>query len=191
MIAIGGLSGSGKSTIARLTASKIGGVPGALVLQSDVVRKRLFGVDPESRLPARAYSSSASERTYALLRDHARSALTAGASVIVDAVHARLGERRAIEAVATGAGASFAAFWLEAPKRTLERRITQRRRDVSDATVDVVERQYGLAIGEMSWRRVDSLGEPATIAKRLCEFAAEAVTSSTNRIAATDLPGGK
>ena len=71
LIAIGGLSGSGKSTIARLTASKIGGVPGALVLQSDVVRKWLFGVDSESRLPARAYSSSASERTYALLRDHA------------------------------------------------------------------------------------------------------------------------
>ena len=191
LIAIGGLSGSGKSTIARLVAPKIGGVPGALVLQSDVVRKRLFGADPEARLPARAYSPTASERTYALLRDRARSALAAGTSVIVDAVHARPGERHAIEAVATGAGAPFAAFWLEAPIRTLERRVTRRGRDISDATVGVVERQFRIALGEMSWRRVDSLDEPATIAKRLCEFAAEAVTSSTNRIAATDLPGGK
>ena len=114
LIAVGGLSGSGKSTITRLMAPEIGGIPGALVLQSDVVRKRLFDVEPEARLPARAYSPAAGERTYALLRDHACTALTAGASVIVDAVHARPEERRAIEEVAMVAGALFAGFWLEA-----------------------------------------------------------------------------
>ena len=174
LIAVGGLSGSGKSTIARLAAPDIGAVPGALVLQSDVVRKRLFGADPEARLPARAYSPAANERAYARLRDHARCALAAGAGVIVDAVHARPEERRAIEAVATDAGAAFAGVWLEAPGQTLRRRVARRGRDVSDATLDVVERQDRYAIGEVSWHRISTLGEPAAVAERLRELAAGA-----------------
>ena len=109
----------------------------------------------------------------------ARSALAAGASVIVDAVHARLEERRAIEAVAAGAGAPFAGFWLEAPKQTLGRRVARRGSDVSDATVDVVELQDRHAIGEVSWRRISSLDEPTAVAEQLREFAAGATTSST------------
>jgi hypothetical protein len=44
LIAIGGLSGSGKSTLAAALASGTG----ARVLRSDVIRKRLFGVSPET-----------------------------------------------------------------------------------------------------------------------------------------------
>ena len=177
LIAIGGLSGTGKSTIANLAAPGLGGIPGALVLQSDVVRKRLFGVDPETRLPARAYVLSASERTYALLRDQAGAALATGASVIVDAVHASLGERQAIEAVAADAGAPFAGFWLEAPKQTLRQRVALRGRDVSDATVDVVERQDRYAIDEISWERLDARGDPEALAERIRAIAGVAATS--------------
>ena len=134
----------------------MGGVPGALVPQSDVVRKRLFGIDPESRLPDSAYSPALSRRVYAALRDSARSALSAGAIVFVDAVHARVEERRATEPVATEAGASFAGFWLHAPRQTLRNRVARRGRDVSDATIDVVEQQDRLAVGEVSWRTFDS-----------------------------------
>jgi len=52
LIAIGGLSGSGKSTLAAALAPAIG----ARVLRSDVIRKRLFGVAPETPLPASAYA---------------------------------------------------------------------------------------------------------------------------------------
>ena len=53
LIAIGGLSGAGKSTIAQALAPTFGTRPGARVLRSDVIRKRLWGVMPESRLPSR------------------------------------------------------------------------------------------------------------------------------------------
>ena len=177
LIAIAGLSGTGKSTVARLAAPAMGGVPGALVLQSDVVRKRLFGVDPEARLPDSAYSPSVSRRTYAALRDGARSALAAGATVIVDAVHAHPEERREIEAVAAGAGASFAGVWLDAPRQTLRDRVAGRGRDVSDATVDVVERQDRIALGDVTWRRFDSRCEAATLAEHVREVTADAARS--------------
>ena len=53
LIAIGGLSGTGKSTLAAALAPCLG----ARVLRSDVIRKRLFGVAPETQLPASAYTS--------------------------------------------------------------------------------------------------------------------------------------
>ena len=177
LIAIGGLSGAGKSTVARLLAPQLGGVPGALVLQSDVVRKRLFGVDPESRLPDSAYSPSASRRTHAALRDSAHLALATGATVVVDAVHARPKERREIETVATEAGAYFVGFWLDAPRQTLRDRVARRGCDVSDATVDVVGQQGRIALGEVSWRHFDSRCQTEALAQRICEVATDIVRS--------------
>ena len=57
LVAIGGLSGSGKSTLAAALAPGID----ARVLRSDVIRKRLFGVAPETRLPASAYTAEVSQ----------------------------------------------------------------------------------------------------------------------------------
>ncbi len=53
---IGGLPGTGKSTLARALAPELGAAPGALVLRSDEIRKRRHGVAPEQRLPADAYA---------------------------------------------------------------------------------------------------------------------------------------
>ena len=52
LVAIGGLSGTGKSTLAAALAPSLE----ARVLRSDVIRKRLFGFAPETRLPASAYA---------------------------------------------------------------------------------------------------------------------------------------
>jgi predicted kinase len=64
------------------------------VLRSDVIRKRLFGVAPETRLPASAYAPEASQRVYEALRDKAAVALAAGYSVIIDAVSLKPEERQ-------------------------------------------------------------------------------------------------
>ena len=61
VVAIGGLPGSGKSTLARALAPELGAAPGALVLRSDEIRKRLHGAAPEDRLPQAAYSDAASQ----------------------------------------------------------------------------------------------------------------------------------
>jgi hypothetical protein len=68
LIAIGGLSGSGKSAVARRIARRIGAFPGAVHVRSDVERKRLFGFPPNMRLPDRAYAVEISDEVYAICR---------------------------------------------------------------------------------------------------------------------------
>ena len=53
LIAIGGLSGTGKSALARALAPDIGAAPGAVVLRSDVERKTLSGKDEHEKLRRR------------------------------------------------------------------------------------------------------------------------------------------
>src|SRR5207253_8583283 len=50
LLAIGGPSGTGKSTLAYALAPALGHAPGARVLRSDVIRQRLLAVPPETRL---------------------------------------------------------------------------------------------------------------------------------------------
>jgi len=116
LIAVGGLSGTGKSTLARQLAPLVGRAPGALVLRSDVIRKRLFGVAPEVQLDAAAYTKEQSGRVYARMQRDAADAIAAGQSVIVDAVFARAEERAAIENIAREAAVPAMGLWLEAPK---------------------------------------------------------------------------
>ena len=167
LIAIGGLSGSGKSTIARRLAAAIGRAPGALVLQSDIVRKRMFGTDPEDPLPATAYTAGTGDRVYERLRVQARAVLADGAAVIVDAVHAKPRERLALERLAASAGVPFTGLWLEAPEATLVERVARRGRDVSDAGAAVVEMQAKYECGDISWPRVCTTSDPQTVIDRV------------------------
>jgi aminoglycoside phosphotransferase family enzyme/predicted kinase len=157
-VAVGGLSGTGKSTLARALAPEIEPVPGAVVLRSDTIRKRLWGVDEFTRLPPEAYAQPVTARVYGAIADQAQAALAAGHSVIADAVHARGEERAALERLATTLSVPFTGLWLEAPETELERRVGGREPDASDATVAVLRRQLELPLGDMTWRRVDAAG---------------------------------
>ena len=160
VVAVGGLSGSGKSTLARALAPHVGGAPGAVVLRSDDVRKRLAGVGPLQRLDARGYSPEMSRRVYASLVERAAAISSAGHSVIVDAVFARPADREAVEAGARAAGVPFEGLWLDAPADTLVTRVSQRVADVSDADDDVVRRQLAADPGPVTWRRLAAGGAP-------------------------------
>jgi len=160
LVAVGGLSGTGKSTLAGALAPVIGGAPGAVYLRSDVVRKLLYGVDPLARLPPEAYTPEMSRRVYDVLLDHAGAALAAGHAVVADAVWARPEERGALSAAAAEAGVAFDGLWLEAPLERLEERVTGRRGDASDATAEVVRRQTGYDLGEIDWIRLDAGASP-------------------------------
>ncbi len=84
LIAIGGLSGTGKSTLASLLAPLLGKAPGASHLRSDLERKALFGVAPTTRLPSDAYAEKISQKVYARMIDRAGRILQSGHSVIMD-----------------------------------------------------------------------------------------------------------
>jgi len=161
LVAIGGFSGTGKSTLARALAPGLGPAPGALILRSDIIRKRLLGVSPLERLGPEAYGPAMAARVYAVIREEAGEALAAGHAVIADAVHGSVEERDAIEAVARDAGSAFAGLWLEAEPERLAARVAARNRDASDATVEVMRGQLARTTGAIGWRRIDSSGDAA------------------------------
>ena len=165
LIAIGGLSGAGKSILAARLAAELDPATGARVLRSDVLRKLLFGSEPETPLPQEAYMAEITERVYGDLRTRAATALRGGGSAIIDAVALREGERRAFAQVAADAGVPFTGLWLEAPADTLRERIEARRGDASDASCEVVEQQLTLEPGALDWARIDAGGDAdATLA---------------------------
>jgi predicted kinase len=156
LVAIGGLSGSGKSTMAYRLAPGIGPASGARVIRSDVIRKRLFGVSPEDRLPADAYAADITRRVYGNMIDEAARCLAAGHSVILDAVFLREDEREAAADTARRAGVPFVGVWLEAPANILEKRVAARRDDASDADAAVLHKQLTIDPGPLDWMRVDA-----------------------------------
>jgi aminoglycoside phosphotransferase family enzyme/predicted kinase len=156
LLAIGGVSGSGKSTLAAAVAPELVPVPGARVLRTDVLRKILFGVAPETRLPENAYTPQMSARVYAEMHNQAMAALAAGYSVILDAAFLRQEERDAASALAACRGVDFTGVWLDAPDEVLIARLDARRDDASDAGAAVLRRQRELETGEIRWTRIDA-----------------------------------
>ncbi|MGE4432136.1 MAG: AAA family ATPase [Sphingobium sp.] len=146
LIAIGGLSGTGKSTLARALGGEIGPPPGARILRSDILRKRLAGVAPEERLPPETYTQEASRKVYAGLDHLAKQALQAGWPVLADAVFAMAEEREGIAGIAKAQGARFDGLWLtlceeERVTRIEARQGEARQGDASDADADVARMQ--------------------------------------------------
>jgi aminoglycoside phosphotransferase family enzyme/predicted kinase len=163
LVAIAGFSGSGKSTLALGLAPSVGAVPGAVVLRSDEVRKRLCGVPLFHRLGPAAYSSDLSERVYTTLAEQAALVLRAGHGVVVDAVYARPADREAIEHVAEAASVPFIGVWLDAPESMLIDRTARRRNDASDADAGVVRRQRAQDTGHIRWCRLDASRPAASV----------------------------
>jgi aminoglycoside phosphotransferase family enzyme/predicted kinase len=164
LVAIGGVSGGGKSTLAAALAPTLGPPPGARWLRSDVVRKLLFGSDPETRLPSEAYTAAVTERVYRDLCAGATAALRAGYAAIIDAVALRADERRAFAVIAAEAGVPFTGLWLDAPADLLLARVAARRDDASDASPEIVARQLAEDPGPLDWHRIDAgAGPEATL----------------------------
>ena len=154
LMAVGGLSGSGKTTMALKLAPDIGRAPGAVVVRSDVERKRAAGVGLEERMPAGSYTPDSSAKVYAAMLDRAERVLRAGHSVVLDAVFSKEDERQAAEALAAKVGVPFEGQWLDVPKDVAQARIAARKGDASDATPALVERQFGYDLGEIRWKRL-------------------------------------
>ncbi|CAL78990.1 conserved hypothetical protein; Nucleotide-binding [Bradyrhizobium sp. ORS 278] len=168
LIAVGGLSGTGKSALARALAPILKPRPGAIVVRSDVLRKHLFGVAETERLPQKAYSPDASLRVYHELTKTAARVLAQGFAVVVDAVFAKHDEREEIRTLATRQNVPFAGLFLVADLRIRQERIEGRVNDASDATSAIAQDQERYDIGMLDWLRVDASGTPeSTLDKSL------------------------
>lgn len=166
LVAVGGLSGTGKSVLAAQLASHVLPEPGAVVIRSDVERKALFGKAETEKLPLDAYGPDATARVYARVAQAAGRALRAGHSVIADAVYARAGERDAIAAVAREAGVAFHGLFLTADLSVRVARVGARKADASDADAAVAQRQESYDLGALDWTQVDAGGTPADTLRR-------------------------
>jgi aminoglycoside phosphotransferase family enzyme/predicted kinase len=165
LLAVGGLSGSGKSTFARAAASSLGASPGAVVLRTDEIRKRLLGVPPTQAVSRDAYTPEFYVQTYDTLFANAQALLAAGRAVVLDATFTSPEMRARAERLAADCGVPFEGVWLEAPLPVLEDRVAGRTGDASDATVEVLRGQLQGLDPEISWPRIDTSASAAAAAE--------------------------
>jgi hypothetical protein len=166
LVAVGGLSGTGKSVLARDLAPGVLPQPGAVVLRSDVLRKRYFRVNETDRLPENAYRPEITEQIYEILVQRALRILSQGHSVVVDAVFAREAERAAIHDAAGKLNVGFVGFFLEADLTTRQSRVGRRERDASDVTAEIAGLQEKYQIGAIDWAVIDASGTPKDTLKQ-------------------------
>jgi aminoglycoside phosphotransferase family enzyme/predicted kinase len=157
LAAVGGFSGSGKSSFARAAAADLGPSPGAVVLRTDEIRKRLTGAGPVDRLDRSVYTPQFYAKVYDTLFETARACLAAGRGVVLDATFTQADLRTRAAALAVELGVPFHAAWLTAPQEVLEARVAARVGDASDADIAVLRDQIARHGGDaVEWSNVDA-----------------------------------
>jgi len=158
LVAVGGLSGTGKTRLARALAPHLAPMPGAVIVRSDIERKTLFGAGETEKLPEAAYAPEVTARVYGAIADKARRIVAAGHSAIVDAVFAKPQERDALAAAANAAKVALQGLFLTADLATRIARVGGRSKDASDADAAVAATQESYDLGALTWPQIDASG---------------------------------
>ena len=156
LICVGGVSGTGKTSVARRLAPTVSPPVGAVVIRSDVIRKRLFGVAPETPLPDGAYDEAIARRVRRRMALQTRRVLRAGLTAILDATFLDPPAVAQAQEIARAEGADFVGLWLTASETLAAGRVASRRGDASDATAAVVRRQLAHASPPAGWSVIDA-----------------------------------
>lgn len=139
LIIMRGPSASGKSTLSQQLVDHLG----LIRIRSDVERKRMFNIRPDShhKNGAALYSKKTSFKVYRKLLDLSAMLIDAGYSVIVDAAFLAEDQRSPFQQLAESCGISYHILEITAASDVLRRRIIERKNDVSDADVAILEQQ--------------------------------------------------
>lgn len=137
LILMSGLSGSGKTTVARHLAHQLG----AIQLRSDAVRKHLAGIALQEKGGAELYSEEMNQKTYDRLLDLAIKIAKQGWTVILDAKYDREATRAKAIAQSKNHQLPLEIIHCHAPESILRDRLLARTNDVSDATADLLNQQ--------------------------------------------------
>lgn len=142
LVMMTGLSGTGKSTLARM----LGSILGAPVFASDRIRKEMAGIEGSANTDWQEgiYSPEWNEQTYNSLFELASNGLLGGTPVILDAafLNPRLRERAA--ELAREVGVELVVVETVCSAEIVHKRLEQRRRNalsISDADVQIYEKQ--------------------------------------------------
>ena len=159
LMACGGFSGSGKSRIAREIAPHIASPFGAIIIRDDIVRKQIAGVDFSVSLDETYYTPENERLVYKEMRRQAKQALTAGYTVILDALFYSPKERKKAQDLASALGLAFEGIWAEAPLLVRSNRVKERQNNPSDVkTPTALVEQLAQDVGEVEWRYVYTAG---------------------------------
>jgi aminoglycoside phosphotransferase family enzyme/predicted kinase len=137
LILMSGLSGSGKSTVARKLARR----QGAIHIRSDAVRKHLAGIPLNQRGGEDIYTSEMTQRTYDRLLQLGVMLAEEGWRVILDAKYDRQSLRRDAIALAQRSQLPLQILHCTAPVEVLRDRLHRRTGDIADATADLLAAQ--------------------------------------------------
>jgi uncharacterized protein len=139
-----GPTGSGKTTRTGTLVELLG----AIRIRTDVERKRLHGLAPQSRsgsaLNEALYSEAETERTYSHVASLAQTLVRAGYSVIVDGTFLKRRQRQQFQGLADALHVPFTIVDFVASEATLRRRVGERHAagvDASEADTTVLGHQ--------------------------------------------------
>jgi predicted kinase len=160
LLLVGGLPGTGKSTLAGMLADEFG----AVLLSSDRLRKELAGLQPRQRANAEyrtgLYSDEQSRRTYDELLHRAATLLDEGETVVLDASWVRSRDRDRAGEVAAHGHSPLTALRCVAPVEVTAQRLRERRGDVSDADPHIAHAMAAEADPWPTASDIDTTGTP-------------------------------
>jgi aminoglycoside phosphotransferase family enzyme/predicted kinase len=137
LILMSGVSGSGKSTMARYLARQLG----AIHIRSDAVRKHLAGIPLLERGSDKVYTPEMTEKTYARLLELGIILANQGYSVILDAKYDKQNLRQEVITQAEKHHIPFQIVQCTAPLEVVQERLNKRTGDIADATADLLASQ--------------------------------------------------
>jgi aminoglycoside phosphotransferase family enzyme/predicted kinase len=140
LLLVGGLPGTGKSTLAQC----LGRRANCCLIRSDLVRKELAGVPSSQQnrfsFEEGLYSPESTDRTYTECLNRAQKLLFEGKRVVLDATFWEEKKRRDFLALAARLAVPPVFVLCQAKPEVIQLRLSQRRNDASDADWSIYQR---------------------------------------------------